>query len=1317
MSSKRVALLLVALFCLFAVTPSALYSQSATTGAVTGVVTDPTGAVVPGATITLIAKSTNSSLVTTTDSSGRYLFSAVNPGDYDVTAVSKGFRKAVIGDLKVEVNESFTVNIPLEIGTAAETVQVEAKPEVQLQTTDASIGDVLGGEAMLRLPAYTRSATSLMFLQPVMSPGLVGNDIMGGAMAGARSEQVTFNLDGGDVTSDLEGSNSYVSPNGEPLPAPSVPIPAESTEEFRLSTSNPNSTFSRSSGAQVAMITKHGTNSFHGSAYEYHSDDGLDANSWTNDTFQINKPHQVDNRFGATAGGPIWKEKVYFFTNYEGRRLYDSSSETRVVPTATLKEGIITLPNAAGTSVQYNFNPANGPITTACPVTTTNTTGTCDPRNIGVSPASLAQLALYPTGNNSSYGDGLNDTGYTFNLATPFTEDIAVTRLDYVINSKWSFYGTWHWARATLVSDSQVQIAPGTPKSVSSNPFQPNVYTYQLTGQLSTNVTSVFHGSWERNWWGWNRAIPTSFVPSESDDALQMGGEGVGNATSNSKLIADPININTQQARARIWNGHDNYIAEDMIYSHGRHTFQYGASGTIYHDYHLRTDDVLGGLTSGPIYYISSLHQSSGSYFDVGSAYTPGAVQANNLTAYDGLYAMLMGIVDHSSQIETRNGNFDANSLGTPLFDNVTIPAFNTYFNDVWKARPNLTVTLGIDWGVQLAPSERNGKEVVLTYADTGVPINYYQYLQNRNTALAVNGIYTDPTTNQLVGGFNPDWGLVPVNHLATPFTGQMRQTDWGDIGPRVAVAWVVPFKNKVFGDKATVIRGGYGLLYDRTSAVNEALSPLLTGGLADVDKCGGPTFVAGSPGAAVCSNGQTDPTNAFRIGVDGTSLGCAGCTNGIPATFNAPIPYIPGGGLSNGGLFGLTLSAPLDPFIKPGYSHNIDFSIQRALPGKLFFEIGYVGRLSRNLTEGLQLNAPDYMMKDKLSGQTFAQAFDAVAQQLRTGVPIASLKDQPFFDDVIGTANCGAQGFVNCTQMVAAQDGTDLLNGDIGDFGIFELNFSTPQFIDNMQVLEFAGVSDKGFSNYNAMFVKLNKTMSNGLQFGSNWTWSHAIGNQGVNQQYLYSADSPYNLNLDKSSEPFDRRHVINAWWYYTLPFGNSGRYKTSNSFINRVIGGWYSSGIFTVASGLPVTIGADGDFGAFIFGDESVAVSSMNLNGLTGVHESAAAQGTTGVPNFFGNPTAVLNSLSRPLISEIGDIREDWLREPLSWNIDASVGKNIISTERYKLLFSCDALNLFNHVVFGVNSLDMNNPQAFGTMGQANTSRRLLLGLRFEF
>ena len=1287
MFAKSAARLLGAfLLVVFTLSSSLLVAQTATSGLVSGLISDPSGAVIAGASITLEQRGTNVRTSTVSDGAGHYVFPAVHPSDYSVTFSAKGFQTTVIQSLHVEVQKGYTLNMTLQVGNASTTVEVTDAPIAELQTTSATVGAVLGGVALETLPVFTRSASALMFYQPAVSPG--------GQISGTRDEQVTFNLDGGDVTSDLEGSNGYASPPGEPPLAPVMPVPIESTQEFQVATTNQNATFGRSSGGQVSLLTKRGTNAFHGSAYEFHNDDGLNANSWTNNHNKLAKPHSVDNRFGFTLGGPILKDKLWFFSNYEGRRRHLASTFNLLVPTPTLQQGILQFRDSANNIVQYPLQAGN--ITTACGG------APCDPRSIGMSPVVKAQLALYPAGNFAGLGDGLNTTGFLFNAPTPISQNLAVLRLDYKFTDKWNAFVTYHYSKTNRVSTSQLSLL-GTPGSVSTDPIYPQYYTFQVTGQLSPNLTAVTHGSFLRNWWGWNRVAPSPLV-SGTKTALVLAGEGTGNSNGTDKLLADPVNLATQAARSRVSNGKKWFLAEDLSLLRGNHLFQFGGSWYTNHDFFIKTDNFAGGLASGPLIYVQSTGNSSGAYQSVSSTYQPtkcaGAITTNCLKTSDvlrwnELYSTVLGLVDRSSQVITRDGNFQPYPLGTGAFANATIKAYSLYFQDVWKLRPSLTVTLGMNWGAQPTPKEKEGKYDVLVYANSNTPVDYWGYFANRAASLN-NGVLPGQA-------FNPLFGATPVNNLTGTFKGKIRVTNWHQFGPRAALAWQVPFNNFLFGDKKTVIRAGYGLNYDRLSDISYVSLALTTGGLLDANPCAGPVLQAGK---VVCTNAATNPTNAFRIGVDGNDVP-------VPAATAVPIPYVPSGTATNP--FGLFLISGLDPYATPGHSHSIDLTVQRELPGRMVLELGYIGRISKNLPQDIAYNAADYLMKDAASGQTYAQAFDAVAQALRTGAAVPVV---PFFENQIGTASCVAKGFTSCSAMVAKQDPTDLVNGSLNRFSLNEFNRVTPVPVDNIQSFQAYGITDHGFSNYNAGFISLNKSLAKGLQFQANWTWSHAIGNQGVDQQNGSSANSPYNRGLDKASESFDRRHVINIWWYYELPFGQG--MTASSSALNKVIGGWHLSGIYTFATGVPLRISANGDYGAWESnGTAAICTAPLSTAQHSGVVGSSgiATSGNTGL-NIFADPVAIYKSCSRPLLSANDRIPSDRINALSRWNTDLTIGKNIPVTERIRLNLSAEFLNTFNLVNFNNPSLSLNSASSFGVLSsQGNNPRNILLGLRVVF
>ncbi len=276
----RTVLVSILFVSLVVLCPSQASAQSATTGAVMGTVSDPQQAAIAGAKVVLQNININQSYEETSASSGQYSFPAVVPGTYKVTATMKGFRTVTIPNIVVEVAKSYTVDMKMELGEVSEVVEVAAGAQVELQTTDATVGIVLPAAEIERFPALTRQVNELLTLQPGATPT--------GEITGARNDQSSFMLDGIDVTNNsVGGLGSYAF------------LPIDSVEEFRVGVANPEAQFGRGAGGQVSLISRSGTDQYHGAVYWYHQNDELNANSWDNNRLKFTNPELKDNRFGA----------------------------------------------------------------------------------------------------------------------------------------------------------------------------------------------------------------------------------------------------------------------------------------------------------------------------------------------------------------------------------------------------------------------------------------------------------------------------------------------------------------------------------------------------------------------------------------------------------------------------------------------------------------------------------------------------------------------------------------------------------------------------------------------------------------------------------------------------------------------------------------------------------------------------------------------------------------------------------------------------------------------------------------------------------
>ena len=334
-----VALVLVAIWGMFMFVPSAS-AQSATSGAVSGTVTDPSGAVIPLATVELTSTDTNAVQTTQTNASGQYTFTGVRPGAYKITVKMAGFHVSTVPAVTVEVNKSSELDLKLEVGADTQVVEVQATAGAQLQTSDAQIGNSISMSQISHLPALSRSVTELMNLQPGVVPA--GNGLQSRA-SGAIDDQNTVTLDGIDVTAVVVATTT------------SVPAPQDSVEEFRMNVSNPNSDLTRASGGQMTLVGRHGSNTLHGSGYGFFQNSVLNSNTWDNNAAKVAKPDISDKRYGARLGGALKKNKTFLFGNYEARDFDQVGQTPRTVPTDSLKAGILRFRDGAGNIISYDL--------------------------------------------------------------------------------------------------------------------------------------------------------------------------------------------------------------------------------------------------------------------------------------------------------------------------------------------------------------------------------------------------------------------------------------------------------------------------------------------------------------------------------------------------------------------------------------------------------------------------------------------------------------------------------------------------------------------------------------------------------------------------------------------------------------------------------------------------------------------------------------------------------------------------------------------------------------------------------------------------
>ncbi|MGC2301470.1 MAG: carboxypeptidase-like regulatory domain-containing protein, partial [Acidobacteriaceae bacterium] len=830
------------------------FSQATNTGTVVGEVTDPSGALIRGAAVTLADASAGVKLTAVTNTDGKYAFTVVPPGTYSVVVSKSGFSTSKAEGQVVNVGTQLTIDMKLKVGGASETVEVQVMG-TELQTLNSTVGETISQEAINSLPSLGHDATTFVELQPGVSPD--------GSVAGAVSDQSTWLLDGGNNSSDMDGNNTVYNTTaafaGDPTggagsnttsydltapPSGIMPTPADSVEEVKVNTANQTADFDNSSGAQVEFVTPRGTNRWHGGVYEYYLDNGFDANTWDNNQTDTPLTQYHYSRFGAKAGGFLtpqkWGGRFYLFGFFEGYRYPQSATVTRIVPSATLRQGTII---------------ENG---TPYPM------ASVDPRGIGIDPTVAAMWSKYePAGNvpgtptqqcaslAGTYCDGYNEVAFKANMSLPLTSNDMVFRMDHDFSSKLHWFTSYRYFKLTQAVNKQYDIGGffsgdklGVPASTANRPLVPWYFVTGLTTSITSNTTNDFHYSYLRNYWSWSTQNGPPQI-SGLGGAMEPFGE------SASTVLA-PFNVDTQDVRTRFWDGHDNFLSDNVSILKGNHLLQFGGQYQHNWDYHQRSDNG-GGINFTATYQLGEQSAGAGSVdmTDLGGGFP---LNKNS----ERLASAVLGIVTQSQVAYTRSGtNLTLNPPLTHAFDQDSIPFYNAYFSDTWHMKPSFTLTMGLGYTLEMPPTEVSGKQTVLVDA-ADEPVQTEDYIKQRQAAALQGSVY------------NPEVGFALVHNVGSGLKYPY-QPFYGSFSPRVGVAWNPGFS------KATVIRGGYGRIYGRLNGVDLVLSPLLGIGLIQAVACD-QTFMNGS-----CGPNNPTAGNAFRIGVDGNSAPLPAAAPSLP--------------------------------------------------------------------------------------------------------------------------------------------------------------------------------------------------------------------------------------------------------------------------------------------------------------------------------------------------------------------------------------------------------------------------------------------------
>ena len=1255
-----------------------------TTSRVTGVVQDASGAVVEGATVTLTNEGTNVALTTQTASTGNYVFDSVQVGSYTVTVEKQGFKKFVSTGNPVNVNQPSTVNAALEAGNIDESVTVQGSAELVQTSTSGNFGNTVEERPLAALPIVgNRGRNPLTFI--LFQPGVVEGSNTGGGVHvhGARDRAFNFTLDGIDINETSAGGSNFTPIRTNP----------DALTQFQVVTSNFTADNGRSSGAQVNLVTKSGTNEFHGNIFEFYQTPRFHANEYQNtvNTRLVNgqrvatdKPQFVQHIFGGSVGGPVYfpkfgegggrlyngKNKTFFFTNLQLLRTSQAFFVNRTVYTQSARNGVFRYSvgranaNANATGSARVIDDAGNPLFPNCSATvTTNCIASFNVAGnpnipLTADPTTNRLINLVPLPNNYTVGDGLNTAGFSWVAPQTERQYDWTMKIDHNFNERNSVYVRYsRGSQNTLCDNANGGLArfPGLPCFVDTFRTPRNLaVNYRAT--LAPTVVNEFVAGFNRFTFSFNN-------PDE-------------NWAQNSSVIlnipTDPLNSSPGVNNAR--RATTKQFVDNLSWQRNAHTFKFGTNIRL-QDHFDNRSSVAGLNTRDSISLSTSATIGNPVPTSYGTrALTTGNAGINltdrgNLESYINDY---LGRIGRVTQAFVAQDDSTFAPAGTRFLYTARYPEYDFYGQDTWKARPNLTIDYGLRWEVRLSP---------------------------RSDSLVLR----------------PD---TPIRAGATPSNtvrfeeGKLYNDSWKQFGPTVGFAWD-PFESG-----KTSVRGNYRLAWDRTN-----------------------TFVFSSfifQNAPGLTRGITLLSGGFAGGQAGALL-----RNGLPALSandRTPLQFRTPPAFDVGSI------SVVDPALTYPRTHQYGVSVQREVGWKSVVEVNYIGRLGRKLFGAYDVNQVD------INNNGFLAAFKQL--QNRTGSTDPLLTDPNFLinrllagSSVLGTGQTGAQfllaqsiggtvrlanggtatnivdaGSVAQAAFLVAQAGrTGSTNPNFVVNGFSPFFFQPfPQFSGAINVLD-----NNDRSRYNALEVQLARRYSGGFAFQASYTLSKSEDTRsydpaltllgraaaGTTATFLAS-NTPYDVrdrNANWAPSDFDRRHVVQGYFTLDLPFGRGRRWASdANSVVNQLIGGFELAGIVRRYSGRPFTVYS---------GSATVSQVVQSPASCNGCSPDMGRVFLEGGRNFFFTQDQ-RNMFFAPAAGERSNLGRNYFRGPSLFQLDMTLGKRIRFDESRNLELRVEAQNLTNTPSFDFPTAVVSNSN-FGLVGGGvvSSSRKVQIAAKFNF
>jgi len=1233
-------------------TGSVAWAQG-TASRVTGAVTDQSGAVVPDAAVTLTREGTQTTFTTQTTGSGQYVFESVQVGTYTVAVEKQGFKRFVSTGNVVNVNQPATVDVALELGGINDVVNVTASAELVQTSTSGNFGSTIDQRTIESLPIVgTRGRNPIDLIYGL--PGVVRGSNTGGGVHvhGARDRAFNFTLDGIDINETSAGGSNFTPLRTNP----------DSLAELQIVTSNATAELGRSSGAQVSLITRSGTNDLHGTGFYFYQTPRFHANEHENNTNRLGRRQFVQHIGGFSLGGPVvlprfgeggpafynGRNRTFFFFNAQGLRTSEAFGVTRTVYTAQARQGIFRYviggrnqpALASGASVDSSGNPLPG-----LSIGTYNITAN-DPAGLGLDPTLLAIINSTPLPNDFTTGDGLNTAGFNFVAPQREAQEDFTFKIDHTFNQSNSIYVRYAWGRQDTQCDrvnGGLQVFPGTPCIVDTF-RKPRNLAVNWRSTLSPAVTNELVVGFNRFSFSFDNPDPNA----ESNPPFSGFNNEVSFPLASSQRVYNARALQTIQ------------LVDNLTMVSGSHTYKTGINFRF--QKHVDDRSAVGGAGLLP-----SANFGTGT-----NTVDPVAFRlpTNINTTFDrprleGTINDLLGRVGSISQAFVAVSDTQYGPPGTRFLFDARYPEYDAYVQDTWKIRSNLTIDYGVRWEIRLSP--RAGGDSRIFRPDKPVRI-----------------------------------GEPPSNDIRF-VEGKLYDDDWNNFAPSIGFAW------DPFSDGKTAIRANYRLAYDRTntfvisSSIYQSVPGLTQSVLNQSFGQGGGRLRQGLP---VLSAPTGVTPEQLR---QAAPVSARGITT-IDPSFSSPESHQ--WGLSAQREVGWNTVVELNYIgrrahnLYGGYDVNqVDIFARDPRFGENFLE-GF--NTVRAGGDSPLINA--LLLRDTRRGTPTAPNETGSQMARRLFASPLSLGSAAGLAASIGQrVQSGASPFV--------QNGFSPFF--FQPFPQFNSSWNVIDSNDFSTYHAFEATLRRRFTS--GISVNAGYTLSKSLDTRS-FDPTFSVVSRGNAQSASSSPFDVRNRKLNYARSDFDRRHAFTASVLAELPFGRGKRFLgDSDRVVNQIIGGWSLAVLTYNYSGRPLTVYS----GSNTLSNVTQATANCNgctpdmgrvllePNNGTTFFFTPDERGAT-----FNSANNTRGIFSVPAPGQLGNTGRNFFTGPPRFNLDMALAKKFRFTESQNLEFRVEAQNVTNTPSYGFPTATITS-SLFGRVHDSviSFSRKVQLAAKFNF